>query len=181
MKILVIKSAITGENSFSNKKIDEIVAQQKSLGHEVIVRDVAKNPVPLLDNNLLRGLGGDSNFADQVNIHNAIIEEALSADEMIVGAPMYNFGIPTQLKMYIDAICRAGVTFRYTEDGPQGLLKAKKVTFVISRGGKYKSLGYTSQEDFLKMTFNFLGVQDINIHLIEGIAMNDVTETDFNM
>lgn len=68
MKILVIKSAITGENSFSNKKIDEIVAQHKSLGHDVTVRDVAvrdvaKNPVPLLDNNLLRGLGGDVNFA----------------------------------------------------------------------------------------------------------------------
>ena len=94
---------------------------------------------------------------------------------------MYNFTIPTQLKMYIDAICRAGVTFRYTEDGPQGLLKAKKATFVISRGGKYQSFGYTSQEDFLKMTFKFLGVQDINVHLIEGIAMNDITETDFNM
>lgn len=181
MKILVIKSAITGSNSISNKKIDEIIAENQAQGHEVIVRDVAQNPVPLLDNDMLRGLGGDTAHVANVKVHDELIAEALSADQIIIGAPMYNFAIPTQLKMYIDAICRAGVTFKYTETGPQGMLKANKAVFVISRGGKYKEQGFTNQEEYLKMVFGFLGIKEFEVILVEGLAMNDVTESRFNI
>lgn len=170
-KILVIKSSITGDNSHSNKYVDKLIADHQKQGHEIIIRDVAKNPVPLFNANLMSGFQGNQQFANEVAVHNALIDEILSADELIIGAPMYNFSIPVQLKAYIDAISRAGATFKYTDTGPVGLLKAKKAIFVFSRGGLYHANGYTNQEDYLKMVFSFLGVKSFEYVFVEGTAM----------
>lgn len=173
MKVLVIKSAITGSNSQSNKKIDTLVEEYKKQGHEIVVRDIAQNPVPLFDANLMKGLYGDKNYENEVNAHNQLIEEVLSADEIVIGAPMYNFSIPVQLKAYLDAISRAGKTFKYTDTGPVGLLKAKKLVVVSSRGGYYNERGYDNMEVFLSNIFSFLGVKEHKFILIEGTAMGE--------
>lgn len=177
MKVLVVKSSVTGDGSFSNKKIDSLVEQYKEKGWEVVIRDVAKNPVPLFDANLMSGFRGNPEFAKDVQHHNDLIDEVLSVDEIVLGAPMYNFSIPVQLKAYLDAISRSGKTFKYTENGPVGLLSAKKAVIVSSRGGFYHNNGFTNQEDYLKTVLSFLGVQEKELVLIEGTAMGENKES----
>ncbi len=170
MKILQIKSSILGDNSVSSKYTTKLVEQIKGSADQVVVRDVAKNPVTQLSGTVLGSLQNPTNPVTLE--HNALISEIQSADTIVIAAPMYNFAIPATLKNYFDAITKAGVTFKYSEQGqPIGLIQNKKAYVVITRGGKYKANGMTFQEDYLKIQLGFLGIADVKFVFVEGIAM----------
>ncbi|MBL8336691.1 MAG: NAD(P)H-dependent oxidoreductase, partial [Rhodoferax sp.] len=104
----------------------------------------------------------------------ALVSQFLAADVIVVGAPLYNFSVPSQLKAWIDRVAQAGRTFRYTEKGPQGLAGGKTVVVVSSRGGAYgDDSAYEHQESYLKVVFGFFGITDVRIVRAEGLAMGE--------
>ena len=133
-------------------------------------------PHPVLDEAALGALFAPAGErtpeqAARVALDDALIAEIQAADSVVLGVPMYNFGVPAPLKNWIDAISRAGVTFRYTEKGPEGLLKGKKVYVVLARGGKYRDTPADTQVAYLKMVLTFLGLTDLHFIYAEGLAM----------
>lgn len=176
--ILVIKSAITGGNSVSNKYVGELLSKIKDKDDEVTVRDLAKNDVGTLNNEHLLGLSDETSAVSKK--FNSIIDEIKNNDIIIIGAPMYNFTISGVLKNYLDAITLVNKTFRYSESGtPEGLLKNKKVYVVSSRGGFHKDSDRTFQEDYLRCHLGFLGLTDVTFLFIEGTAMG-ITKEDMD-
>ena len=175
MKLLQIKSSILGGNSASSKYTDKLVQKLKTEADQIIVRDLAQNPVTQLSGEVLGQLGNlDSTVAKE---HNSLIGEIQSSDIVVIAAPMYNFSIPATLKNYFDAITKVGITFKYSEQGqPVGLLQNKKTYVVITRGGKYKENGMTFQEDYLKVQLGFIGLTDVKFIFIEGLAMGATEE-----
>ncbi len=170
MKILQIKSSILGENSTSSKYTTKLVEQLKKVGDVVVVRDVAEKPVTQLSGKVLGELQDPTSLVSRE--HNTLIAELQSADVVVIAAPMYNFSVPATLKNYFDAITKAGVTFKYNEQGqPVGLITNKKVYVLITRGGKYKENGLTFQEDYLKVSLGFIGLSDVKFIFVEGLAM----------
>ena len=166
MNILQITSSLRGEQSESNRVANSIVAKLVAANPNasVVTRDLARQPHPQLDEAALGALftPAESRTAEQsarVALDDALIAQVQAADVVVIGAPMYNFGIPVQLKSWFDAIARAGVTFRYTENGPEGLLKGKKVFVATARGGIYPA-DADPQVPFVRMLLNFLGMTD---------------------
>lgn len=173
--ILVIKSAITGDNSVSNKYVSELVGKIKEPNDIITLRDLAKNDVGTLNYEHLGALTDPTSAVSKK--FDAIINEIKNSDTIIIGAPMYNFNISGVLKNYLDAITLVGKTFKYNENGvPEGLLKGKKVYVVSSRGGQHKDTDRTFQEDYLRCHLGFLGLTDITFIFIEGVAMGLNTE-----
>lgn len=178
MNILQINSSARSTGSESTRIADAIVArlQAANPGASVVRRDLAANPHPTIDEATLGALftPADQRTPEQaarVALDDALIAEAQAADAIVIGAPMYNFGITVQLKSWFDAIARAGVTFRYTAEGPEGLLKNKKVFVALSRGGFHKDGAHDSQVPFLKTVFGFLGMTDVTFVYSEGHGM----------
>ena len=151
MTILHIDSSISGENSASRQLTKSLVDQLKTSqwGEQVVYRDLAANALPHLTFDA---------FADTT-----VLDEFLAADTVVIGAPMYNFTLPTQLKAWIDRLAIAGTTFRYTESGPEGLVKGKRVIVALARGGFYgegsPSAALEHLETYLRGVFNFIGVE----------------------
>ena len=151
MTILHIDSSINGENSASRTVSQSIVEQLKSAqwGEEVVYRDLASDP--------LSHLTLDA-FADT-----SVLDEFLAADTIVIGAPMYNFTLPSQLKAWIDRILIAGTTFRYTANGPEGLANGKRVIIALARGGFYDANSPAAAlehlETYLRGIFNFIGIE----------------------
>ena len=151
MTILHIDSSINGENSASRELTRSIVDQLASSnwGASVAHRDLAAAPLPHLTLEA---------FADST-----VLDEFLAADTVVIGAPMYNFTIPSQLKAWIDRILVAGKTFHYTAEGPEGLVKDKRVIIALARGGFYHegspAAGLEHVETYLRGAFNFIGVE----------------------
>ena len=151
MTILHIDASINGENSASRAISKSIVDQVKGAnwGQEVIYRDLAANPLPHLTL---------ESFADT-----SVVDEFLGADIIVIGAPMYNFTIPSQLKAWIDRIAIAGKTFSYTENGPQGLAGGRRVIVGLARGGVYSdgspAAAFEHLETYLRGVFNFIGIE----------------------
>jgi FMN-dependent NADH-azoreductase len=149
--ILHIDSSITGENSASRAISRSIVDQLKASrpGDEVVYRDLAADPLPHLTLEA---------FADT-----SVLDEFLAAETVVIGAPMYNFTLPTQLKAWIDRLAVAGKTFRYTEEGPEGLVKGKRVIIALARGGIYgegsPAAALEHLETYLRGIFGFIGVE----------------------
>jgi FMN-dependent NADH-azoreductase len=177
MNILQINSSLRGANSESNRVTGNIVAKLLAANPNatVTVRDVGANPHPVLDEAALGALftPADQRTAAQaarVAQDDALIEEVQAADVVVIGAPMYNFGMPTQLKAWFDAIARAGVTFRYTENGPEGLLTGKQVFVATSRGGIYPE-DADPQVPHIRMLLNFLGMTGSTFVYSNGQAM----------
>jgi FMN-dependent NADH-azoreductase len=177
MNILQINSSLRGNQSESTRVANAIVAKVAAAnpGATVTVRDLGANPHPVLDEAALGALftPADQRTAEQaarVAQDDALIAEAQAADVIVLGAPMYNFGMPIQLKAWFDAIARAGVTFRYTENGPEGLLKNKKVYVATARGGIYP-LDADPQVPHIRMLLNFLGLTDHEFIYSAGQAM----------
>ena len=180
MKILQINTAARSEGANSSKLADAISSRLKVKHPEAVleVRDLAANPHPVLDEAALGALftPADQRTSEQaarVALDDALIAQTQSADVIILGVPMYNFGVPVQLKTWIDAIARAGVTFRYTENGPEGLIKGKKVYLALARGGIYRDTPNDSQVPYLKTVLGFLGMTDIECVYAEGLAMGE--------
>ena len=182
MEILQIKSSILDNNSTSNKYSSKLIDSIKHPNDEIIVRDVALNPVTQLSGEVLGQLSNQDSLVAKE--HNNLIEEIKQADIVVIGAPMYNFSIPATLKNYFDAITKAGITFKYNEQGqPVGFLTNKKTYVIISRGGQYKSQGMTFQEDYLKMQLGFIGLTDVKFIFVEGLAMGlspEIIQENFN-
>ena len=163
MTILHIDSSISGEQSATRTLTRSIVDQLKNAqwGEQIVYRDLAANPLPHLTLDA---------FADTT-----VLDEFLAADTVVVGAPMYNFTLPTQLKAWIDRLAVAGTTFRYTENGPEGLVKNKRVIIALARGGFYgegsAAAGLEHLESYLRGLFNFIGIEPEFV-LAEGLAVS---------
>jgi FMN-dependent NADH-azoreductase len=183
MKLLHIDSSILGAGSVSRTLSAAIVAAQQAQhpGLQVSYRDLAAQPVDHLSGgHLAAGQGAvpeDAALAADVADGAAVLEAFLAADIVVVGAPMYNFSIPTQLKAWIDRLAVAGRTFRYTEKGVEGLAGGKTVIIASSRGGFYGEgtpIAFLDhQETYLKGVFGFFGVTDIRFIRAEGVALGD--------
>jgi FMN-dependent NADH-azoreductase len=178
MKILQINASARSAGANSTRLADSVTARllAQHPHAEVEMRDLASNPHPVLDEPALGALftPADQRTAEQsarVALDDALIAQVQAVDTIVLGVPMYNFGVPVQLKTWIDAIARAGVTFRYTENGPEGLLKGKKVYIALARGGLYRDTPADSQVPYLKSVLGFLGLTDVEFIYAEGLAM----------
>ncbi len=178
MNLLHIDAAITGGNSVTHQITAAIVESVRKANPAVNVthRDLDADPIPHLDSGSIAKLGGGAHPAadDAEAIRNAtLVEEFLAADVIVVGAPMYNFTVSSQLKAWIDRIAVAGKTFRYTESGAQGLAGGKKVFIASARGGIYSegpAAAADFQEPFLRQVFAFVGIDDVTFVRAEGVA-----------
>jgi FMN-dependent NADH-azoreductase len=177
MKILQINSSLRAASSESNRVTGNIVAKLRAANPDAIVtvRDLGANPHPVLDEATLGALftpleQRTPEQAARVALDDALIAEVQAADVVVIGAPMYNFGMPIQLKAWFDAIARAGVTFRYTESGPEGLLKNKQVYVATARGGIYPE-DADPQVPHIRMLLNFLGMTDSTFVYSNGQSM----------
>lgn len=183
MNILQINSSVRSANSHSNRLAAELSAHllAQHPGATLQVRDLGATPHPVLDETALQALftpADQRTEAQQARVaqDDALIAELQAADSVVIGAPMYNFGISAQLKNWIDAISRAGVTFRYTAQGPEGLLTGKKVYVVLSRGGLYRNTPNDTQMPYLRAFLGFLGMSDVEFIYAEGLAMGPDSE-----
>jgi len=183
MNILQINSSIRAENAYSSRLADNLVAglRQQTPAAQLTVRDLAKTPHPLLDEAALIALSTpaeqrSAEQAQRVALDDALIAEIQQADILVLTAPMYNFGIPAQLKAWIDAIARARVTFQYTANGVEGLLKNKQVYVIQTAGGKHSGTETDSQSAYLRTVLGFLGMTDVTFIYAEGLAMGNDAE-----
>ena len=178
MKILQINSSARVEGANSTRLANTVTArlQAKHPGATVTVRDLAVTPHPVLDAAALGALFTPANQrtpeqAARVALDDALIAEVQAHDAIVLGVPMYNFGVPVQLKTWLDAIARAGVTFRYTANGPEGLIQGKKVYVAFARGGIYRDTPADSQTPYIQTILGFLGMTDVKYIHAEGLAM----------
>ena len=180
MNILQINASIRHEGANSTRIADAIVGRLQSAHPDAKLsrRDLSANPPAVLDNAALGALFTAPEQrtpaqAARVALDDALIAEIQAADRIVLGVPMYNFGIPVQLKSWLDAIARNGVTFRYTANGPEGLLKGKKVYVAFARGGRYRGTEADTQTPYLKTILGFLGITDVHFIYAEGLNMVD--------
>ena len=185
MNILQINSSARSQGSLSTRLADRLTATLRAAtpATSLTVRDLAAQPHPPLDEDALQALftPADARSAEQsrrVSLDDALIAEVKAADVVVIGAPMYNFGVSTQLKNWIDAISRAKVTFEYTAQGPRGLLTGKQVYVVLTRGGRYRDTAADSQVPYLRTVLAFLGMTDVEFVYAEGVAMGPDAERD---
>ncbi|MFZ6773744.1 FMN-dependent NADH-azoreductase [Undibacterium sp. SXout7W] len=183
MKLLQINSSIRSDASHSNRLASQVVTRLQAAHPDatLVLRDLGHTPHPALDGVALQALftPAEQRTAEQqarVALDDALIAEIQAADVVVLGVPMYNFGISAQLKSWIDAISRAQVTFRYTANGPEGLLTGKKVYVVLTRGGLYRNTPNDSQTPYLKSFLGFLGMSDVEFIFAEGLAMGPDAE-----
>lgn len=178
MNILQINTSARSEGSQSTRLASRMVERLKEQQPraELKVRDLAATPHPVLDEAALNALftppeQRTPEQAARVALDDALIAEVQAADVLVIGVPMYNFTISSQLKNWVDAIARAKVTFQYTESGPEGLLKGKTVYVALTRGGFYRDTEGDTQVPYLKMVLGFLGMTDVRFVYAEGLGM----------
>jgi FMN-dependent NADH-azoreductase len=176
--ILAINSSVSGAASVSRALVDEAVRHLTRLNPAARVthRDLGTEPVPHLTTGTLAGVRGTPAQADELAtraLSDALIAELRAADMIVIGAPMYNFSIPTGLRAWFDHVLRAGETFRYTPAGPEGLLTGKSAIVVESRGGLYSegpAQALDFQEPYLRQLLGFMGVTDVAFIRAEKIG-----------
>ena len=168
MHILQLDSGLFVGTSVSRQLTADIVKRLQAQHQATVThRDLVLDPIPHLD---AAALTQDNPLTNQ------LIDELKAADAIVIGAPMYNFTIPTQLKAWFDRIVKAGVTFKYTDQGPQGLLPGKTVYIASGRGGIYSSgnaAAMDHQESYLRTLLGFIGLNDIHLIRAEGVNMGD--------
>ncbi|MET1079050.1 MAG: FMN-dependent NADH-azoreductase [Pseudomonas sp.] len=176
--ILVIESSARQQHSVSRDLTAQFIAQWRAAHPEdrFTVRDLALDPVPHLDANLLGGWmspAEQQSEAEQAALarSNRLTDELLAADVLVLAAPMYNFAIPSTLKAWLDHVLRAGLTFKYTETGPQGLLVGKRAYVLTARGGVYGGSGLDHQEPYLRQALAFVGIHEVEFIHAEGLNM----------
>jgi FMN-dependent NADH-azoreductase len=185
MNILHIDSSPLGDASASRRLTAAIVESLRpsASAAEVVYRDLAAAPPAHLSGQVLQAMTSrepqaltEAQRQERV-LTDALLEEFLAADVVVIGAPMYNFSVPTQLKAWIDRIAQAGKTFRYTENGPVGLVAGKRVVIASSRGGIYAAdaalQALDHQEAYLRTVLGFLGITDVTVIRAEGLALGD--------
>jgi len=177
-KVLVIESSARQQGSVSRQLTEQFLTHWQAVhpADRITVRDLAVEPVPHLDANLL---GGWMTPAEQQSkaekaalaLSNTLTDEVLAADVLVLAAPMYNFTIPSTLKAWLDHVLRAGVTFQYTENGPQGLLSGKRAFVLTARGGIYAGGSMDHQEPYLRQALAFIGIHDVSFIHAEGLNL----------
>ncbi|WP_341328431.1 NAD(P)H-dependent oxidoreductase [Methylotuvimicrobium sp. KM2] len=178
--LLQINSSIFSNGGQSSQLANAFVAKWRVRNPEtkVVVRDLTNEPLPHLDAQRVSAYFAQpgartpeqQSLADESE---TLIDEIKRSDVIVIGLPMYNFGIPSTLKAYFDRIARAGLTFRYTENGPEGLLPGKKVYVFAARGGMYAGTALDSQTNYVRDFLNFLGITDIEFVYAEGLNMGE--------
>jgi FMN-dependent NADH-azoreductase len=170
MKLLHLDASSLGQHSVSRELTAAIVARlaRENAGLDVTYRDLTAQPLPhwtpVVDA-----------ASDAAQLGEAVMDEFLAADVIVIGAPMYNFSIPSQLKAWLDRVLVAGKTFRYSESGPKGLAGGKRVIVASSRGGIYSSgpaAGMDFQESYLRAALGFIGITDLEFVRAEGVNVS---------
>ncbi|AIL75238.1 NAD(P)H-dependent oxidoreductase [Acinetobacter baumannii] len=176
-KILVLKSSIMGEGSQTNRLIDVMLEHRKDQGlqDDIIIRNLAEMNLPVLDLEIFQALRGAENVNQDIQrivaLSDELIAELKSADLLVIGAPMYNLNVPTQLKNWFDLVARARQTFRYTETYPQGLVEGVKAVVVSSRGGIHVGQETEAVTPYLKAVLGLMGIHDVDFIYAEGLDM----------
>ena len=175
--LLIISSPRLDSHStrVAQKLADKLVSQS---GSTLTVRDLTRRPLAHIDDGfaVARNTPPDLLTSAQKSVLSAsdeLLRELFAADTLIVAAGMINFGIPSSLKAYVDHVVRPGVTFRYGEKGPEGLVKGKKAYIVVARGGVYTQgpmQAFNFQDTYLKAAFGFIGITDVEVIAVEGVA-----------
>jgi FMN-dependent NADH-azoreductase len=178
--ILQLNTSIFSANGQSSQLANEFVKQLEA--DKVIVRDLASDPVPHLDAERFTAFitTKEKRTSEQeqfVAYSDKLINELKQADVIVLGLPMYNFGVPSNLKAYFDHIARAGVTFSYTEKGPVGLLTGKKAYVFAARGGLYEGTPRDTQTAYVRDFLAFLGITDVEFVYAEGLAIGEASKT----
>ena len=178
--VLHLNSSIFGDGGQSSRLAEEFVAalRLEHPGAEVIRRDLARDPVPHLDAErfgafLAKPEARTPAQAAMIGYSDALIAELKQADTIVLGLPMYNFGLPSQLKAYFDHVARAGVTFKYTERGAVGLLAGRKAYVFAARGGLYQGTPRDTQTAYVRDFLAFLGITDVKFVYAEGLAISE--------
>jgi FMN-dependent NADH-azoreductase len=178
MTLLQINASIFSNHGQSTRLADEFVAAWRAgnPGAKVVVRNLAEDTVPHLDAERFGAFlakAGERSSEQQavVDYSDALIDELKRADVLVLGLPMYNFGVPSTLKAYIDHIARAGATFKYTDKGPVGLLTGKKAYVFATRGGLYAGTPLDTQTGYVRDMLRFLGIDDVEFVYAEGLAI----------
>jgi len=177
--ILQVNASILGNEGQSTRLANEFVGGF-GYGDKVIVRDLAKDPVPHLDAERFGAFIAkpESRTLKQealVAYSDGLINELKQADVIVLGLPMYNFGVPSMLKAYFDHVARAGVTFRYTDKGAVGLLTGKKAYVFAARGGIYQGTPADTQTQYVRDFLAFLGITNVEFIYAEGLAISDAS------
>lgn len=177
--ILAITSSILHDNSQSTRLVHWFSEQLgNAQQQQVKLRDLAAEPLEHLS---AQEMGAWMTAAEErsplqtaiASVSDAIVTEVEQASALVIGMPMYNFGVPSNFKAWIDKLARAGKTFKYTENGPVGLLADKPVIIIATRGGKYQGTSKDSQTQYLKDVFAFLGLTNLQFVYAEGLAMGE--------
>ncbi|OCZ53350.1 NAD(P)H-dependent oxidoreductase [Acinetobacter seifertii] len=176
-KILVLKSSIMGEGSQTNRLIDVMLEHRKDQGlqDDITIRNLAEMNLPVLDLEIFQALRGAENINPDIQrivaLSDELIAELKSADLLVIGAPMYNLNVPTQLKNWFDLVARARQTFRYTETYPQGLVEGVKAVVVSSRGGIHVGQETEAVTPYLKAVLGLMGIHEVDFIYAEGLDM----------
>jgi FMN-dependent NADH-azoreductase len=181
--ILFVSSSPRGQNSYSQQIARRVVDDLKiaNPAASVVVRNVARDPLPHVGEAFVSGMALQAEQrspaeARAIAVSDALVDELIAADVLVLAVPMYNFGLPSAMKAWIDHVVRAGRTFSFTAQGPQGLLKNKKAVLVVSRGGIYSEgpmQAFDFQENYLKSVLGFIGISEVEVVRVEGVAMGE--------
>jgi FMN-dependent NADH-azoreductase len=182
--ILLIESSPRGSDSYSHQAARSIVneLQTRNPGSKTVVRDLGHNPPPHVGSPFIGAMytPPEQRTPDQswlLALSDALIDELFAAETVVIAAPMHNFGVPSTLKAWIDHISRAGRTFSFGANGPEGLLKGRRVILVLASGGVYsnghmKAFDFT--EPYLRAVLGFLGITDVDVVRVEGVAVGAI-------
>jgi FMN-dependent NADH-azoreductase len=179
-RLLVIHTSLNGSDSLSSTLANDAAArwQERNPTGTIEELNFASTPIPHLTADTFGAFNTATedrtpNQQELVALSDSLIKQVQEANEVILAVPMYNFGVPSQLRAYIDHIARAGITFRYTPDGPVGMVELEKVTVIATRGGRYAGTALDTQTAYLKNFFRFLGVTNVEFVYAEGLAMGE--------
>jgi FMN-dependent NADH-azoreductase len=180
MNVLKLTSSLQGSAGQSSRLAAAFVERlsARSPGVRVVERDLAQRPVPHLTAERFAAFATgreERTLAQQAIVaeSDALIAELAAADTIVIGLPLYNFGVPSTLKAYFDHVARAGVTFRYTANGPEGLLRGKRAIVVAARGGRHAGTPQDTQTGYIRDFLRFLGIADVAFVYAEGLALGD--------
>jgi len=178
--LLQLNTSLFSTGGQSSKLANTFVADWLAAnpGSTATVRDLATNPVPHLTGERFQAFLTKPEDRTQAQAREAAVSDDLvaelqAADVLVIGLPLYNFGVPSTLKAYFDHVARAGITFRYTANGPEGLLKGKKAYLFATRGGVHAGFPRDTQTGFVRDFLAFLGITDVEFIYAEGLAMGD--------
>ncbi|MGH8456207.1 MAG: FMN-dependent NADH-azoreductase [Stenotrophobium sp.] len=182
-QLLQINASIFSKNGQSSQLANRFVAafRERHPGARIVQRDLAAEPVPHLTAESFGAFIAkpEERSAAQrsvIDYSNALINELKAADVIVLGLPMYNFGVPSMLKAYFDHIARAGVTFRYTANGPEGLLTGKKAYVFAARGGLYVGTPRDTQTNYVRDFLRFIGIDDAEFVYAEGLNISETSK-----